>query len=209
MSAILLLTMVSSGCTTMDYAVKEKFGIHKRDILRSSIEDAKSEQDKASEQFQSALDSLMQLYNVDGGELEERYNHFSKQYDKSMNRAQNLRGRIDKVERVARDLFTEWSEEIQEIGNPGLRQKSQSKLSETRSKFQTLVSAFNSSESKMDAVLAQLKDQVLYLKHNLNASAISGLESELNDVQNEIIDLIKQIHISIGEAEDFINTLPE
>lgn len=197
------------GCSSVNYAVKEKFGIHKRDILKSSIEDAKSEQTKASDQFQSALDSLMDIYQIDGGELESKYDQFSKQYERSKSRAGALKDRIKRVDKVASDLFVEWANEIQEIGSSSLRGKSQSKLQKTKTRFQDLMVAFRSSENKMDQVIGQLKDQVLFLKHNLNASAISGLESEVNDVQNEIIELIKQIHVSIDEAESFINTLPE
>lgn len=207
--SLIFICTVLCGCSSVQYAVKEKFGIHKRDILRSAISDAKSDQTKASEQFQSALDRLMDLYQVDGGELEKKYAEFSSQYEKSLSRSSALKSRINKVNKVAQDLFKEWAVEIDEISNSSLRIKSAQKLEATQNKFDTLIGSFESSKQRMDSVLVLLKDQVLFLKHNLNASAVAGLENEVNEVQNEIIDLIKQIHISINEAEAFINTLPE
>ncbi|MGB6970723.1 MAG: DUF2959 family protein [Desulfobulbales bacterium] len=52
-------------------------------------------------------------------------------------------------------------------------------------------------------------DQVLYLKHNLNAQAIASLQSELGTVESDIADLIKEMEKSIGEANSFIRTMLE
>jgi len=48
---------------------------------------------------------------------------------------------------------------------------------------------------------------VLYLKHNLNAQAITALEGELVTIQGDVSALIKEMEASIAEADDFINTL--
>lgn len=207
--ALLVFGLVAGGCSSVDYAVKEKFGIEKRDILKSSIENAKEQQEKASEQFQDALTSLMQLYQVDGGELESKYKSFSSQYEKSQERANALTSRIKKADKVANDLFREWETELTQISSGGLRQISADKLSQTRTKFSGLLATFHDSESKMNAVLGQLKDQVLFLKHNLNAQAITGLQAEFQDVETEILSLIKDINSSIREADAFISSLPE
>ncbi len=52
-------------------------------------------------------------------------------------------------------------------------------------------------------------DQVLYLKHNLNAQAIASLQSELGTVESDIAALIKEMEKSIGEANSFIRTMLE
>ncbi len=208
-AAMAMLVLAASGCSNLNYAIQEKFGREKRDILKSSIENAKEQQQEASEQFKDALTSLMELYQVDGGELEKSYNSFSSQYERSKDRADGLKDRIRKADKVANDLFREWENELAEITSPNLRQISADKLSETRVKFGSLMTTFRDSERKMDAVLAQLRDQVLFLKHNLNAQAISGLKAEFQDVENDILTLIKDINDSIREAEAFISTLPE
>ena len=59
----------------------------------------------------------------------------------------------------------------------------------------------------MDPVLAKLKDQVLFLKHNLNAQAIASLKSELVTVEGNIQSLIKDLNASIQEADSFIDSM--
>ena len=62
-------------------------------------------------------------------------------------------------------------------------------------------------ESKLEPVLAVFKDQVLYLKHNLNARAISSLKNELSGIKTDVSTLINAMEKSIDEANTFINSM--
>jgi hypothetical protein len=59
----------------------------------------------------------------------------------------------------------------------------------------------------MPPVLAKFKDQVLVLKHNLNAQAIASLKSELGSVESNIKILIKEMESSIKQADAFISSM--
>ena len=48
---------------------------------------------------------------------------------------------------------------------------------------------------------------VLFLKHNLNAQAISSLQTELASVESNVAQLIKEMEASIGEADLFIKSI--
>ena len=61
----------------------------------------------------------------------------------------------------------------------------------------------------MEPVLKQLKEQVLYLKHNLNAAAIGSLRGEATSIQNDIGRLLGQMNTAIAQADEFIKTLPQ
>ena len=62
-------------------------------------------------------------------------------------------------------------------------------------------------ESKIEPVLSAFRDQVLFLKHNLNAQAIASLQNELTSVEADIASLIKEMEASIAEADVFIKTM--
>ena len=62
-------------------------------------------------------------------------------------------------------------------------------------------------EKKIDPVLTIFKDQVLYLKHNLNAQAISSLKGELRTIESDVSVLVDAMQQSINEANSFINTM--
>jgi hypothetical protein len=69
------------------------------------------------------------------------------------------------------------------------------------------MSAMNKAESRIDPVLQPLRDQVLYLKHNLNAKAIGGMTDEVTSIETKVDDLVRDMEASIREANAFIETL--
>jgi hypothetical protein len=114
---------------------------------------------------------------------------------------------IDRVEDVAADLFKEWENELAQIKNSNLRKDSASKLHDTRFKYQQMVNSMRKAEKTVHPVLSTLKDQVLYLKHNLNARAISALKGELNTMNSDVNKLIVNMQKSIDEANLFIDRI--
>ncbi len=195
------------GCQSAYYAGMEKIGYHKRDLMVSDVEKARDAQQEAKEQFKSALDRFTTVLSVKGGELQEKYDTLNAEYERSEAKAQAVRNRIDSVEDVSQALFTEWEAELKEYSSASLRRDSQTKLTKTRTQYAKLIKAMKRAEGKMDPVLAKFKDQVLYLKHNLNAQAITSLKGELGAVESNINLLIKEMEASIQQANAFISSM--
>ncbi len=203
-----LLCSVVSGCRSTYYAAWEQLGKHKRDLLKDYVQDARDDQKEATQQFKDALTHLRELYGFEGGDLEKLYNRLKSDYDRSQVKAGTVKHRIEQVEQVASDLFKEWEGEIGQISNEKLRSDSRLKLRDTRAKYESLHSSMKRAERSMEPVLKQFNDQVLYLKHNLNAQAIGSLKGESVDIEREIRKLIDEMNSSISEADSFIRALP-
>ena len=206
-----VLTLATSmsylGCQSVYYDTMEKMGYHKRDLMVSDVEKARDAQQEAKEQFKSALDRFTTVLNIKGGELQEKYDTLNAEYERSEAKAKAVRDRIASVEDVSEALFTEWEAELKEYSSASLRKSSQGKLTHTRTQYAQLIKAMKRAESKMPPVLAKFKDQVLFLKHNLNAQAIASLHNELASVEADIATLIKEMEASIAEADEFINSM--
>jgi hypothetical protein len=205
MSACALLAL--AGCKSAYYGAYEKFGVYKRDLLKKNVLAARTDQQKASEQFKDALTKLKEVYAFDGGNLEKAYRELDSEYKQSADRAATVRKRIGEVETVGADLFKEWEQEIKQITTSSLADGSRKQLRETRYKFDQMLDALKKSERSMEPVLTKLRDQVLYLKHNLNASAIASLRGEATSIQTEISSLIADMNASIAKADEFIKTM--
>ena len=195
------------GCQKAYYSTMESMGYDKREILTDRVENARESQEEAKEQFASALEQFKSVVNFDGGDLGKIYETLNDEYELSEDRAEDVRKRIDKVEDVAEALFDEWAEEINQYSSAKLRRSSQSKLAATKRKYSGLIRAMRNAEKKMYPVLSAFKDQVLFLKHNLNAKAIAALEGELSSINSDVDVLIKEMDKSIAEADAFIKTL--
>jgi hypothetical protein len=61
--------------------------------------------------------------------------------------------------------------------------------------------------ARMDPILGKFRDQVLFLKHNLNAQAIAGLTSTASNLQGDVSRLIEDMEKSIREADEFIRSM--
>jgi hypothetical protein len=203
----LVSLLMFTGCRSVYYSAWEQFGVHKRDLLKKKVVAARDDQKAASEQFKDALTRIKELYAFKGGELEDTYNELKKDYDRSVARADAVHSRIKDVETVAKDLFAEWEKELGEISSASLRASSKNKLVQTRARYEDLITALKRAEQTMDPVLTRFKDQVLFLKHNLNASAIASLKGESLDIQNEISKLLDEMNGAITRADKFIAAL--
>ena len=195
------------GCSSAYYGTMEKLGYPKRDLMINRVESARDAQQDAKEEFESALEKFSSVLNFDGGKLEEKYDQLKTAYDRSDARAETVRDRIESVEDVAEALFEEWESELDQYTSSSLRRSSARKLQQTKRQYAQLISAMKRAEKKMDPVLAALHDQVLYLKHNLNAKAIASLQTELVSVQSEVNSLIRDMNASIKEANVFIDAM--
>ncbi|HAQ88855.1 MAG TPA: DUF2959 domain-containing protein [Pseudomonas sp.] len=200
-----LLTL--AGCQSAYYSAMEKVGLHKRDILVDRVEDARDSQQDAKEQFKDALERYRSVVQVDGGELEERYEALNSEFEASENSAREVRDRIDAVEDVAEALFKEWKQELDEYSNASLRATSQRNLERTQKDYRVLLQRMKAAEKRIDPVLDVLRDQVLFLKHNLNARAIGALKGEYRMLEGNVDQLLTEMQRAIDEADVFIRQL--
>lgn len=195
------------GCQSAYYATMEKIGVPKRDILVDRVEAARDSQQQAQEQFASALDRFDQVLGLEGGDLEDKYRALQVELDESKARAEAVRERVDLVEDVAGALLDEWENELGQYTDKTLRARSKARLAETRKRYTQLMTAMRAAEKRMDPVLATFNDQVLYLKHNLNARAVASLKGELAEVETDVQALLRAMDKSIREADSFLEAM--
>ncbi|MGL5394159.1 MAG: DUF2959 domain-containing protein [Shewanella sp.] len=206
-SSLIAATLLLTGCQTAYYGAMEKVGYHKRDIMVDRVKAAKESQEDAQKEFSSALEEMQALLNHNGGNLEKAYNKAKDEYESAQSAADDVSNRINKVEDVAEALFDEWQTEIGEISKASLRRNSETKLKETRRSYEQLIKTMRRAESKMPPILTAMKDNMLYLKHNLNAQAIGAIKGEFASLQTDISGLIKEMNKSIQESTRFIEAL--
>lgn len=198
-----------SGCSSATIALKEQFGYAKREQLVTAVTDARDSQEAAKLQFASALDQFIAVTGAKGSELETKYRQLNSAYDKSKSKAQSVRGEIKNVDNVAQALFKEWRGELSQYQNAGLRASSEKQLADTQALYDRLLTSMKQAESKMDPVLAAFHDQVLFLKHNLNAQAIAGLQGNVAQIQSDVTTLVREMEASIAESNRFIEQMQD
>jgi len=200
----ILWVLFFGGCSTAYYGAMEKVGIHKRDILVDRVEDARDAQSEAQEQFKSALEQFGEVIKIENTDLKKAYEKLNAEYEDSEKAANKVSDRIDKVESVADDLFEEWEEELKLYKSADLRRSSKQKLQNTKTRYREMLASMHRAEKSMTPILRTFRDNVLFLKHNLNAQAIGSLRAEFSTLKGEIDGLIKNMNEAIQTSNKFI-----
>jgi len=206
---IFIVSLLILGCSKAYYGTMEKMGVHKRDILVDRVEDARDAQAGAQVQFKDALEQFASVVTIENTDLKEAYDRLNAEYEDSEAAAEEVSERIDKVESVAEDLFEEWEKELDLYTNQELKKTSTNKLKATKTRYREMLASMHRAEKSMDPILKTFRDNVLFLKHNLNAQAIGSLRSEFSSLKSEIGNLIKRMNDAINSSNQFIADLKQ
>lgn len=201
------LALALTGCSSAYYGAMEKIGIPKRQILVDRVQAARDAQNEAKQQFASALEQFLAVTKVPASELKTTYDRLNDEFKRSESRAKEVRDRIAAIDSVARALFEEWNVELAQYANASLRDQSARQLAATRRRYEELRRTMTAAADRMDPILATFRDQVLFLKHNLNAQAVGSLGDTSRELQKDIGRLIADMEKSIREAEAFIASM--
>jgi len=204
---ILLMSSILSGCASTYYNAWDKAGVHKRDILVSRVEKTRDSQEEAQEEFKDALEQFGSVVELQNTDLKQAYDKLNSEYENSEDAAEMVTDRINSVESVAEALFKEWEGEIDQYTNADFKRSSSSQLRQTRTRYTEMLATMRRSEQSMQPVLRTFRDNVLFLKHNLNAQAIGSLRGEFASLEDDIAILIREMNRSIAESNEFIAEL--
>jgi Protein of unknown function (DUF2959) len=206
---LLLPSLFISGCNSIYYAAMEKLGREKRDILVKRILTVKKDQQQTGEQLKSTLEVFKEVTGFEGGDLEKTYNRLHDSLGHCQDRAKELHNHVNSVDDVAKRMFSEWKGEINDMRNVTLKRQSQTLLINAQRQHSGYMRQMRATEAKITPVLQGFNDQVVFLKHNLNARAISSLKKTSADLDLQANDLVREINDSSKEADQYIKTLAQ
>jgi hypothetical protein len=204
---LVAVTLLVAGCTSAYYKTMQTLGKEKRDILVQRIKDAKKDQDQTKQQLQTTMESFQALTGFQGGSLEKSYKRLNSDYESANGQAGKLHDKIQSIDQVSNDLFKEWQGEIAAMGNAKLKAQDTVMLRNAKTRQATYMRAMRRTEDQIAPVLKAFRDQVLFLKHNLNSRAIGSLKGTTAGLQGDVADLIQSIDASSQEADKLISSL--
>jgi ElaB/YqjD/DUF883 family membrane-anchored ribosome-binding protein len=178
-----------------------------RDLLVDRVEDARDAQQETIEEFQTAMEKFKAVTGFEGGELEAQYEKLKAAYERSADQSAEIGDKVDKVTLAANALLDEWRVELKDYHDERMRRMAEIKFDQTRAHAERLIASMRAVETRTKPVLALFRDQVLFLKHNLNARAISSLDRERVRIEGDVNILIAEMQAAIDEADRFIKAL--
>ena len=114
---------------------------------------------------------------------------------------------VDRVEAARDSQEAAKAQFVDQYTSNTQRRTAERQLRATRRSYASMIASMWRAEGKIAPVLNAFRDQVLFLKHNLNARAIASLRAELSGIEADTAILIREMEAAITESNAFIEKL--
>jgi hypothetical protein len=115
--------------------------------------------------------------------------------------------RADEMKAEADALFKSWTDSTAAIGDADLRKRSEERLARTKASFAEIGTVGQKATELYGPVMKALQDQVTYLGHDLNPSAVASLKPNAVKLNDQAKELTKRIDDTITTANTAIGAL--
>jgi len=158
-------------------------------------------------QLQKTLDAYNALMADDAKDRKKLY----KDLQKEMEATDKRRARIDeestKMKTEADALFKQWADSTAAIENADLRARSEERLNATKASYAEIETVGQRAAELYGPFMKDLQDQVTFLGHDLNPSAVASLKPEAKKINEQAGELMRRIDDTISTANHKIGAL--
>jgi hypothetical protein len=153
------------------------------------------------------MDVYNSLMAEDAKDRKSLYKKLQSEMESTEKRRAAISMRADEARTEADILFKSWADSATAISDPALRKKSEERLSKTKASYSQIGAAGREASDAYGPVMKTLQDQVTFLGHDLNPSAVASLKTNAAKLNSEVADLVKKIDATITTANTSINNL--
>jgi hypothetical protein len=135
------------------------------------------------------------------------YKKLQKEMENTEKKRAEIAARRDEMDVEAQTLFTSWADSARDISDPDLRKRTEERLSKTKASYGEIATAGARAAEMYAPVMKSLGDQVTYLGHDLNASAVASLKPNAAKLNTQADELARRIDDTMATANKTISTL--
>jgi hypothetical protein len=157
------------------------------------------------------LTKTMDVYNGlmadDARDRKGLYKKLQSEMASTEKRRSEITLRADEMKAEADTLFKSWADSAAAISDADLRKRSEERLAKTKASFAEIGTVGQKATDLYGPVMKALQDQVTYLGHDLNPSAVASLKPNATKLNDEAKELVKRIDDTITTANTAIGAL--
>jgi hypothetical protein len=157
------------------------------------------------------LTKTMEVYNAlmadDAKDRKKLYSSLQKEMAASDKRRAAIGDEAAKMRAEAKALFDQWAASTAAIDDPDLRKRSEERLGATKASYAEIEAVGQKAAELYGPFMKDLQDQVTFLGHDLNPSAVASLKPEAAKLNEKAETLVKSIDDTITTANQNIAAL--
>lgn len=205
LAAFVVPTVLGLGACAS--TTKQAQSVQDVDELLTRIERVQVEATLAKDKAREALVELTTLVAPGfSGDATKQFATLEESIEASQTQAQTFRNSITPMTRSADDVFSRWTKDLESFGNTRMRQRSQTRLDETRARYQTVLTSSQAVLVSVEAFNADLEDQALFLASDLNASAVQAIHPEVRSLHERAKELDGRVETCSDAARAYVES---
>lgn len=193
------------GVAACSSTTEQAESVQQVDDLLARIERVQAEALVSKEVAHTALAKLQAIVAPEfSGDATKSYAALITDVERSEQQAAALLESVTPMSASAETVFRRWTSDLESFGNTRLRQRSQARLEETRTRYLAVVRAAQAAQIAYDAYNADLGDHALFLGHDLNASAVAALRPEVSVLEEQVAELDRRFESCASAAKEYV-----
>jgi hypothetical protein len=155
-------------------------------------------------QVQKTLDTYNSLVQGKAEDPKKAYKNLQKEMERCDDRVADVQRKRDEMQVEADKYFGDWNSSLAGISDPGLRKQSEDRLSKARAQYDGILEATEAAGADFKPFMTSLKDQVVYLGHDLNPAALKSLAGTASKLNGDATALFGKIDGAVSKANSYI-----
>jgi hypothetical protein len=177
------------------------------DALLTRIERVQAETAVAKDAAHAAMSDLITLVSPGfQGDAAKAFAKYVASMEASEEQGETLRDATEPMADTAEDLFHRWTKDMESFGNSRMRQRSQVRLDETRTRYQGIVGATQAAQIALDTFNDDLRDNALFLQNDLNAASVASLRSDVRELKGQLDSLDLRFDATVAAARAYVES---
>jgi len=169
--------------------------------LAKSIQDARTETARTSEQLKATLSALNALTAQKKGDLRPAYNAFCAEIPRTETEAAHTRARVQWMAGDGLKYFKDWQDTINGIANESLRKKAQKRMDAVKKSYDKVETSLVQAGEKFRPFLSDLTDIQKFLATDVTAGGVKAIKSTVSSANWNLQFVDKAAKAAIKEMD--------
>ena len=169
--------------------------------LGKSMQQARAETARTSEQLKATLSALNVLTGQIQGDLRPSYNTFAAAVTNTVSAAATTAARVQWMDGDGQKYFKDWQDSITGIANQSLRKKSQKRLEAVRADFDKVNKELKEASVKFKPFLSDLSDVQKTLAADTTAAGVKAVRSTVKSANWNYQSVDRAINSALKEMD--------
>lgn len=201
MAVVTVLVVSLGAAASAQQGFKQTDKLVKRaEAVSKSIVEARQELDKARASYNSVIDGTAK-------DPRKAYNDAQKQLDNTDKKVADVGKKIQEMDADATIYFSDWSSSLTSISSADLRKRSETRLNGTKADYNKIKASAGKTNDSYKKFVAYFRDQLTFLGHDLNPSAVAGLKPDAAKLNGQAAALSKDADASLKVIDQLTTKL--